>query len=294
MVQLVKFCVSTDSGCDLPGEYCKKRNIYFYQMKYTIGRAGYADRMFPGDCRAFYDKMRGGAVPRTSQMTPVEFESFWSKLYETCSLPILHIALGSGISGTYSNAMLAKALFLKKHPGAKLFVVDSTLASIGYGMLCIRAADMRDKGMSPERCEEFLNAKKASINTYYTTGDLEYLYRSGRVSRAGKTVATVLNINPILNLDREGHLIVRERIRGRGRALARIGDIMEQLVTEPERQTVYICHSDCEEGEVRPFSCGLIARFGFRDAFISYIGPTIGSHCGPGLIAAFFVGKERS
>ena len=157
---LEKFCVSTDSGCDLPGDYCRKRRIYFYRMKYTIGKTRYEDLMRPGDCRAFYDRMRGGEVPHTSQMTPVEFLNFWSGLYEAQGLPILHIALGSGISGTYSNAVVAKALFLEKYPGAEVYIVDSTLASIGYGMLCIWDADLRDAGKSPAACEEVLDAKK--------------------------------------------------------------------------------------------------------------------------------------
>ena len=291
---VAEFCVSTDSGCDLPEDYCTKRGIYPYQMQYAIGREEYVDRMRPDDCREFYRKMRGGAVPRTSQMTAYEFVDFWSGLYERLRLPILHVALGSGISGTYRNALLAKDVFPEKYPEAKLSVVDSTLASIGYGMLCVWAADLRDAGKTPEECEKILNEKKIFVNTYYTTNDLQYLYRSGRVSRTGKTIATALNINPILNLDRAGHLIVREKIRGRSRALARISDIVGQLVAGPEEQTLYLCHSDCPDEEVQSFSRGLCGRFGFRDTFISYIGPTIGSHCGPGLIAAFFVGKART
>ena len=102
-----------------------------------------------------------------------------------------------------------------------------------------------------------------------------------------------MNINPILNLDKEGHLIVREKTRGRKKALRRIYDIIEELVVNPADQTVYICHSDCKSEEVKTFSETLIDRIGFKDSFISYIGPTIGSHCGPGLIAAFFYGKAR-
>jgi fatty acid-binding protein DegV len=96
-----------------------------------------------------------------------------------------------------------------------------------------------------------------------------------------------------LNLDREGHLIVREKIKGRKRALGRIYEIVRERVVEPGTQTVYICHSDCREEEVRSFSDALVNRFGFRGSFINYIGPTIGAHSGPGLIAAFFVGQPR-
>ncbi|MGI5901581.1 MAG: DegV family protein [Desulfitobacteriia bacterium] len=288
-----KFCVATDSGCDLPGAFCRDQNIYAYHMKYTIGEKQYLDQMNPEDCIAFYNQMREGAVPRTSQMTPYEFVDFWSELWEKFQLPIVHIAMGSGISGTFSNAVIAKDLFLEAHPTAQIFVVDSTLASIGYGMLCVWAAEMRDAGETPEACVKWLEEHKIFVNTYYTCDDLQYLYRSGRVSKTGATVATILNINPILNLDKEGHLIVREKVRGRKKAFKRIYEIVQELVTDPADQKVYICHSDCKAEEVKTFSETLIEKIGFQDSFISYIGPTIGSHCGPGLIAAFFLGKPR-
>ncbi|MGI6705886.1 MAG: DegV family protein [Clostridia bacterium] len=290
---MIKFCVSTDSGCDLPAAFCKDRSIHAYHMKYTIDEVEFIDQMKPEDCVAFYDRMRAGDVPRTSQMTPYEFVDFWSGLWKEFQLPIVHVAMGSGISGTYANSLIAKDIFLEAHPEAKIFVVDSTLASIGYGMLSVWAADIRDAGEAPEACVEWLESRKGLVNTYYTCDDLKYLYRSGRVSRVGATVGTILNINPILNLDKEGHLIVQEKVRGRKKALRRIYEIVEELVVDAADQTVYICHSDCKEEEVKTFSETLINRCGFRDSFISYIGPTIGSHCGPGLIAAFFVGKPR-
>jgi len=262
-------------------------------MKYTIDEVQFTDQMNPEDCIAFYNRMREGDVPRTSQMTPYEFLDFWSDLWKEYGLPIVHVAMGSGISGTYANALIAKDMFLEAHPEAKIFVVDSTLASIGYGMLSVWAADMRDAGESPEACVEWLESRKGLINTYYTCDDLKYLYRSGRVSRVGATVGTILNINPLLNLDKEGHLIVQEKVRGRKKALKRIYEIVEERVVDAADQTLYICHSDCKEEEVKSFSDTLIDRCGFQGSFISYIGPTIGSHCGPGLIAAFFVGKPR-
>ena len=290
---MAKYCVSTDSGCDLPATFCEERGIYAYRMKYTIGDETYTDQMNPEDSITFYNRMRKGDVPRTSQMTPQEFIDYWSTLYEKFKLPIVHIAMGSGISGTYSNAVIARDMFLESHPDAKIFVVDSTLASIGYGMLSIWAADMRDAGATPEKCVEWLEKNKILINTYYTCDDLKYLYRSGRVSRVGAAVGTVLNINPILNLDKEGHLIVQEKVRGRKKALRRIYYIILERVVDASNQTVYICHSDCNSEEVKTFSETLINRIVFKDSFISYISSTIGSHCGPGLIAAFFVGKAR-
>lgn len=291
---MIKFCVTTDSGCDLPANFCEERGIYVYRMEYTINGNKYFDRMDSEFATEFYNNMRNGAVPVTSQMTPFEFTEFWSRIWDDLHLPIVHIALGSAISGTYANSKMAKDLFLESHPEAQVFIIDSTLASIGYGMLCIWAAEMRDEGKTAEECVEQLENRKLYINTYYTTDNLKYLTRSGRVSKVGAIVSAVLNINPILNLDKEGHLVVREIIRGRKKALNRIYDIIQELVINPEDQIVYICHSDCKPEEVKAFSDTLINRFKFKDSFISYIGPIIGAHSGPGLIAAFFTGKPRT
>jgi DegV family protein with EDD domain len=287
------FCVSTDSGCDLPADFCKEKMISAYHMKYFIDGKDMSDSMNPEDCRQFYKRMREGAVPKTSQMTPFEFVNYWTGLWEKYKLPIIHIALGSGISGTYSNSLIAKDLFLEKNKEAEVFIVDSTLASIGYGMLAVKAAQLREEGKSLEDCISWLEKNKIYINTYYTTDDLKYLYRSGRVSKTGAILGTALSINPILNLDKEGHLKVREKVRGRKKAFNRIYEIIKELVINPNEQTVYICHSDCQD-EAEAFSAALIDKFGFKDSFINYIGPTIGSHSGPGLIAAFFFGKERT
>lgn len=131
------------------------------------------------------------------------------------------------------------------------------------------------------------------MQPYYTTDDLTYLYRSGRVSKAGMVVAHALNINPILNLDKEGHLLVIEKVRGQKNTIKRIHKIIEELVVEPENQTLYICHSDIPE-KAKVFGDEIKEKYGFKDVYYTYIGPTIGSHCGPGLMAAFFFGKDRT
>lgn len=288
-----KFRVATDSGCDLPMSVCRERGIFPLQLSYVIGDTAYTDTMEPEDCHAFYDKMRAGLVPKTSQINPEQYLEFWSSLWESGDAPIVHIALGSGISGTYANGLIARDMFLEEHPDAQIFVVDSTLASVGYGMLALEAARLRDEGKTPEQCVRWLEEHKANVNTYYTTGDLTYLYRSGRVSRAGMTIAHALNIWPILNLDLEGHLIVTEKARGKKNTIARIHRIIDELCIDPQEQTLFICHGDILD-EAKAFGDEIKEKFGFKDVFYTYIGCTIGTHSGPGLMAAFFFGKPRT
>lgn len=287
-----KFIVTTDSGCDLSGEYCESMGIVPLKMCWTAGEENITDTMVPTELKAFYDGMRSGTEPKTSQVTPYQYIEFWTPLLER-KLPIVHIALGSAISGTYANGVKAAEMMREEHPDCVIHVVDSTLASVGYGMLAINAAKMRDEGFTPEQCVAELERTKASINTIYTTGDLTYLYRSGRVSRTGMVVAHALNIWPILRLNIEGTLLVTAKERGKKHTLDRINKIIEEAVLEPEKQTLYICHSDIPE-EAREFGESLKELFGFKDVFYTYIGTTIGSNCGPGLMAAFFTGKDRT
>ncbi len=287
-----KFIVTTDSGCDLSGEYCESMGIVPLKMCWTAGEENITDTMVPTELKAFYDGMRSGTEPKTSQVTPYQYIEFWTPLLER-KLPIVHIALGSAISGTYANGVKAAEMMREEHPDCVIHVVDSTLASVGYGMLAINAAKMRDEGFTPEQCVAELERTKASVNTIYTTGDLTYLYRSGRVSKTGMVVAHALNIWPILRLNIEGTLLVTAKERGKKHTLDRINKIIEEAVLEPEKQTLYICHSDIPE-EAREFGESLKELFGFKDVFYTYIGTTIGSNCGPGLMAAFFTGKDRT
>lgn len=287
-----KFIIATDSGCDLPYAELEKHDIVPLRICYELDGKVYEDTMLHEDCKTFYAAMRGGAAPKTSQLNTMQFVDFWKTLLPQ-GLPIVHICLGSGISGTYANGQAAVELIKEENPQAEIYLVDSTLASVGYGMLALKAAELRDAGADAAECVRWLEENKATVNTYYTTSDLTYLYRSGRVSRTGMVVAHALNINPILNLDLEGHLLVQEKCRGKKATIRRIHEIIKELVVEPEAQTLYICHSDIPE-EAQEFGDAIRAEFGFRDVYYTYIGTTIGAHAGPGLEAAFFYGKPRT
>ena len=284
------FVITTDSGCDLSGEYLGKLGVEVCRISYMLGEEKVPDPMEEDFTRSFYQLMREGKTPKTSQLNTYELYEFWKAFMPR---DILHISLGSGISGTYNNALAAKDMLQEEYPDVRVIVIDSLLASVGYGMLAITASRMKESGAGIEEIAEKLEDEKHHINTWYTTGDLTYLYRSGRVSRVGAAVGTMLHINPILNLDDQGKLIVRNRVRGKKAAVRAIYEAVSALCEAPETQTLYICHSDVPE-EAKELGEGLKNEFGFKDVFYTYIGPSIGAHCGPGLMAAFFEGKPRT
>lgn len=286
-----KFIVTTDSGCDLPLPLLKERGISPLPLCYEVNGELFEDTMQEEDCHEFYEKMRHGAVPKTSQANEEQFKEFFTPFLAE-GKPILHVCLGSAVSGTYKSA-LAAAKALKESAGAKIYILDSTLCSTGYGMLALKAAEMRDAGAEAAECFEYLESVRANVNTWYTTDELAYLRRSGRCSRAAAIIGGMLKICPILNLDKEGHLIVQQRVRGYKQTVKHIIENVCNSVKDAGSQTLYVCHSDDFE-RAKEFGETLKEQAGFRDVFYANIGAIIGSNCGPGLVAAFYFGTPRT
>ncbi len=285
------FLITTDSGCDLQIDYCNSRQIIPYYMHYTMDGSEQIDIMTEASIKEFYDKMRAGNCPTTTQVNPAEFVSFWEPLL-AYGKPILHISLSAAISGTYSNALTAVDMLKSDHPDANIVVVNSTTASAGYGSMCSYAADMRDAGKSLEEIVAWLEKSKVSFNAYYTTPDLTYLQRGGRVSKTSAFFGGLLGINPILDLDAEGHLKVCGKVRGVQATYDKMVETIKARVIDPKNQTLFISHADCPD-RAKILSDRLMKEVGFRDVFVSNIGVIIGSHTGPGLVATFFIGKSR-
>lgn len=287
----MNYIVATESGCDLSLEVCRERGIHVLFMKYTMDGHPEIDTMRTEDLKEFYQKMAAGSTVKTSAANMNDYLEFWTPLLDY-HLPIVHVAMGTGISCSYQNALLAREHILAEHPDAEIYVVDSIGASLSYGMLALDAARMRDEGAAPQECVAWLEERRHHANPYYTTGDLEYLYRGGRVSRTGLVIARALNIWPILNLNDKGELKVIEKSRGRKKTYDRICQIIKEDVVDPASQTLYISHADALE-EATHFAEQIKAAVGFKDIFYSTIGATIGAHTGPGLVAAFYYGHDR-
>lgn len=287
----MSFIITTDSACDLTPELFREHNIVPMMMTHTIDGEDINDTMEAEDIIAFYNKMRAGKVSKTSQINMMEYVDFWTGFLNE-NKPILHITLGSAISGTYDNALRAVDLLKETHPEAKVYVLDSISASLGEGLLSLYAANMRAEGKSFEECIAWLEDHKHKAHAYYTTSDLTYLQRGGRVSKTVKNVAHLLGIQPILNLAPDGKLQVFEKARGDRATLNRFCEIIESIVENPEAQTLYVNHSDNFE-KAKLYAETVKERLGFKDICYTLIGTTIGTHAGPGLVALYFLGKER-
>lgn len=284
--------ITADSGCDPSLEKCTERGVIPYKMPFTMDGKPMIDGMTEESFREFYDLMRAGGIARTSQINPGEFTEFWRPLAEA-GKNVLHISLAAAISGSCDNARSAAAMLMEEYPGWTCRVVDSANASAGFGLVVLRAADNRDKGMELEANARELESIIHNVNSIFTTNDLTYLYRGGRVSKTAAAFGTALNIVPIMHLDYEGHLEVWQKVRGDKQCFKKVLKDIKELVENAGEQTLIVSEADAPE-KAREYGAALVAECGFRDVFYTHIGPIIGAHTGPGLISVFFVGKERS
>lgn len=288
---MANYIIATDTGCDLSAELYREYDIRHIPMEYELDGKTIEATLDKEALKKFYDNMREGGAPKTTQLNIVKLEKFFEELLKE-GKPVMYLSLGSGISGSYNSACRARDAVLERNPDAKLFVIDTNGASLSYGMLAIEASKQRTAGKTIEENVEYIESIKFNVDVYFTTKDLTYLHRGGRVSKTVKVVAHMLGINPVLTLDHDGHLVSFENIRGEKATFNKIGKMMAESGTNLSESTLYISHADCYE-KAKALGEKYKAEIGFKDVVITDIGVIIGAHTGPGLVALFYYGTER-
>ncbi|MBM6755298.1 DegV family protein [Collinsella tanakaei] len=293
---MADYLISCESTADMPRKFFEQRNIGYVCFHYEMDGKTYTDDLYQSTTpQEFFGKLKAGSQAKTSQVGTGEYVDFWEP-YLKQGLDILHVSLSSGISGTYNSACLAAETLAPKYPERKIRVIDSLAASAGFGLLVEYMADKRDAGMGFDDLVEWTEGHKLNVNHWFFVSDLDCLKRGGRVSATSALIATALKICPVMNVDYEGKLIPREKIRTKKKAIVRVVDNMMDHVEDGAAYTgrCAISHSDCLEDALAV--ADLIGERipALKDKVeISDIGTVIGAHTGPGTVALFFMGDER-
>lgn len=290
------YVISCCSTADLSKEHFEKIDVHYCCFHYEMDGVQYSDDLGQSmDFDVFYQRMTDGAMTKTSQINADEYEEYFTQFLSQ-GKDILHLTLSSGISGTFNSANLAKALLEDKYPDRKIYVIDSLAASSGYGLLVDHLAAMRDSGATIDELAAWVEEHKLNLNHWFFSSDLTFFIRGGRISKAAGAVGTVLNICPLMNVDFEGRLIPRYKIRTKKKV---IQAIVDKMAEQAEGGTDYsgkcfISHSACEE-DAKAVAALVEERFPNLNGrvLINSIGTTIGSHTGPGTVALFFWGQKR-
>ena len=291
------YVLSACSTVDLSVERLAKRNVSWKSFHYFIDEKEYFDDMFSKSMsmKDFYDSMVQGKMTKTSQINADEYCEYFEGLFEKYD-EIVHVTLSSGLSGSYNSAKIAAGMLQEKHPDKKLYIIDSLGASGGHGLLVELLADKRDEGLTAEELYEYGEKIKLNVRLDFFSTDLTFYVRGGRVSKAAGLIGNILKICPVLDMNNEGKLIVRRKAHGKIKAAEALLENMTNCALNGMDYDgrCIICHSNCI-AEANRVVAMIEERFENLKGKIDVypIGPTIGSHSGPGTVALFYLGSER-
>ena len=187
---------------------------------------------------------------------------------------------------------MARNNILEENPNAKIAVVDSISVSMGLGMLIKKACKMIEEGKMIEDIVQWIEENKNKVIHAILVDDLKHLKRGGRVSASTAAVGSILNIKPLLKLNNSGAVEAAEKIKWKKKALKRLASIVKEKAINIENEILYIMHGDALE-EAEYLKETILQELNFKEVKIEYIGTVIGTHGGPGTIAAVFFGDER-
>lgn len=285
------YILASDATFDLPMELVTQYDIAVVPMAFNLD--GEEILHYPDERNmsneAFYQALKDGKMSTTSQINPMTYVEFFTPYLEKGE-DILYVAFTSGLSGTYQSALLAKDMLLEDFPERTIEVVDSLCASAGQGYLLYLVGRKKEEGMELLELAKWTESIRGRVAHFFTVDDLFHLNKGGRLSTAEAIMGTALKIKPIISVDKEGKLYVENKVRGNKKAqeymISKVNETWDD--SEP---TIFIGHGDAKE-RAEELRDKILEKTNVKDIVITKIGPIIGTHTGPGMLAVLFLEKE--
>lgn len=275
--------IVTDSACDIDPKILEAKGISVVPLTVHFGPESYRDG-YEMRGRAFYDKLRTSEHhPRTSQPSPGDFQKAFEELTADGSA-VVAILLSSPLSGTYQAATIAAQAL----EGRQIAVVDSRAASIGYGLMVVEAQDMAERGASFEQVRDAAFKMASTHATIFSVDTLDYLLKNGRIGRAQHFVGSLLNMKPILTLDKEGYVSAVERVRGSSKVIPRMVELVGERVPFGSRVLLGVSHADAPD-RAKVLKDMVVPKYDVARYEETEIGSIIGTHTGPGTLAVIAI-----
>lgn len=290
----MSFKILTDASCNLTAQMMDELGIVYKSLN-LISEDGTETKNYLNDknfsFKGFYDRLRNKEHIKTSLLNVEEFTDAYKEILDNGD-DVLAITVSSAISGTYQAAKIAADDLREQYPDKKIIVIDSLCASIGHGLMVYYAAMMKNEGKSIDEVADFVYKNRLNMVHNFTVDDLFFLKRGGRLSGGVAVIGTILQIKPVLHVNNEGKLISLSKVNGRKKSINALFDALKDNVIDPENQVMAICHGDCLE-DAEYLANKIRNEYNPKDIIINYCDPVIAAHAGPGVLAVFYMGKER-
>jgi len=283
----------TDSNCELWHTEVEKLGIKYISMPYTLEGVehGY-DLGKAHNFEKFYSKIRKGLMPSTSALNPQNYIEIFEPFLEAGE-DILYVTFSHQMSATFDFMNQALEVLKEKYPERIIKVVDTKSISLGAGLIAYEAALLHKKGATDDEVIKFVEENRDEFGCYFTVDDLMHLKRGGRLSAVSAVVGSVLGIKPMICVNDEGKLENFDKVAGRRKAIQYLANIVKNLGKNVADYPIAIIHADCEADAL--ILKEKVQEIAGKDAriWLQPIGPTVGTHCGPGTIGIALHVKHR-
>lgn len=287
----MNYVFMTDASCDLTQELAVEAGVKVLPMEFQIGENCY---MHYPDCRMmsieeFYGHIKDGEVPKTTQINFDSFKNYFEQ-YLKAGKDVLYTGISTGLSGTYNTCMMAVNELKEKYPKRKIVVIDSLCDSAGLGYLVYLAGRKYKDGATIEELADYITETRLQIAHWFIVDDLELLKKGGRISAVSAAFGKALQIKPLISVDNAGKLVTVSKIRGKSNVIGALVNKIKRDCGNIKKETIFVAHADNPEGakELKKAVKGMC-----KEVKICEIGPVIGSHVGPGMLAILFLGERN-
>lgn len=289
------FEISADSTCDLYKKEAEELGVFIGRLEFVIEQGKETIECIDDfdeyqEYVDFYQKLRSGAIARTSILNLQAHIDLFTKMAENGIKNALHFSQSKGLSPTIDNAMKAIEIVKEKYPDINYLAVDTNTTTIGEGMLVKLACKLRDDGLTNNQVKEIIEKEKNHIQHFVLVDDLMYLKRGGRISAMSATFGTILNIKPIIEFSKAGKLEVVRKEKGTKKAMKSIVAEFSKY-TKSENFDIVIVHTD-NEPLATELQQMIEKEYGTKPE-IRIMGPIIGAHVGPNAVAYAFISNEE-
>ena len=280
-----------DSCCDLPYETVESMGVEVLNFPFEMSDGTHIDDFGQSMTNEeFYKCMEKGEQPKTAQIPIVELQETFERVAKSGE-PTVYLGFTSGLSGTFDTVLNVLDQVKEKYPQAEIYAVDTLLASVAEGFLVLEAIKQRNNGLSAHELAEWAEEARWFVHGMFTVDSLDSLRRGGRIPPAAASIGAKLDIKPILTFDLSGHLTVNSLVRGRKKSIKAIAKFMnENILSSDNRLVVY--GNSVSERDMSTLK-GMLDCGDEAVVVDCKIGPVIGSHVGPGMVAAVFWGPDR-
>lgn len=281
--------ILADSACDLPESVIEKYNLTVYPIPVILDNEVFHDNITINSQKMFSD-MKNGKIYKTSQIPRLYYEQAFLELCENdIDTEYIYVCFSSGLTKMYESSSMSFENIKLKYPNFKMNIIDTKCASLGYGLVVLKALELAESVKKQDELTELIKVYAGSMKHIFTVDNLAYLHRGGRLSKPSYLIGTALNIKPILHLDNnDGKLYPYRKTRGTKKMMHEIIEIMKTEGNNLSNQRIGISHG-CDIEKVNEFKKLLKDEFEGIEILESIIGCAVGAHSGPGTLAVFFI-----